>query len=256
MKNKEYWKKRIVEDTQNRFDTHNDIMQEELKKIYKNMSDKMAKEVDDIYFKLLEDSITRTDIWTYKHYRDLSKRLAVLAAKVGLKEEELLNVQLEIALKEIYKETPLPKPISFTTIDEVTVKRLIATKWTDKHFSERVWSNKAKMIERLRKGITESIVLGKSKDAAVKDIMDKCKVGFNDADRLIRTELMTALNEGKKQRYKDSGYTHMERVACHDERLCELCESRDGEILPIDSEDAYILHPRCRDTFIPVIEWD
>ena len=84
MKNKDYWTQRILEDTEKKFDNHNEVLQEKLKKLYKSVSNKMVKEIDDIYFKLLEDSVTRTDIWTYKHYRDLSKRLSVLADKVCL----------------------------------------------------------------------------------------------------------------------------------------------------------------------------
>lgn len=256
MKNKDYWTQRILEDTEKKFDDHNEVLQEKLKKLYKSVSNKMVKEIDDIYFKLLEDSVTRTDIWTYKHYRDLSKRLSVLAAKVGLEEEKILNVQLEIALKEIYKETPLPTPDRYTLLDEVTIKRLVASKWTDKHFSERIWTNKGLMLERLKKGLTESIVMGKSKDKAVTDIMDKCNSSFNDADRLVRTELMHTLNQGKIERYRGAGYTDVEIIVCEDERTCDSCEVMQGAIRNLDSDELPPFHPRCRCTFIPVIKWE
>lgn len=251
--NRSYWIKRQTEAAQKRYETSSEEMMNELKKIYESMSKTMSKEVDEIYFKLLEDEITRTDIWTYKHYRDLSDRMAILAAKVGVEEERILNTQLEIALKEIYKETPIPGA-SFSLINETVIKQLIVTPWNDKHYSQRIWDNKAKMLERLKKGLTESIVLGKSKDKAVKDIMEKCSVSFNDADRLVRTELMHVINTGQRQRYKDNGYKQIEVIAYEDDRTCEQCSSLDGKIFDID-DDPLPVHTRCRCTTIPVIEW-
>ena len=209
MRNKAYWTKRISEVAQKQFDMTYAEMEKELKAIYEEMSKKMAKEVDDIYFKLLEDEIKRTDIWTYKHYRDLSKRMSVLAAKVGAKEEKILNKQLEIALREVYKDTQLPGA-SFSLINETLIKRLISTPWSEKHFSQAVWDNKQKMLDTLKKGLTESIVLGTSKDKAVEEVMKKCKVGFNTADRLVRTELMAVINQSQLEKFKDNGYTHVQ----------------------------------------------
>lgn len=254
LKHKEYWSKRITETAQKQFDMTNNEMQVVLRKIYEDMAERMAKEVDEIYFRLLEDEITRTDIWTYKHYRDLSKRMSVLAAKVGAKEQEILNKQLEIALREVYKGTPLPGA-SFSLINETLIQQLIATPWSEKHFSQAIWDNKAKMIERLKKGLTESIVLGKSKDKAVADIMKQCKVGFSDADRLVRTELMHTINQGQIQRYKDNGYKQLEIYVMEDERLCEHCEPMNGKIVPIDSDEVPPFHSRCRCGTIPVIDW-
>lgn len=263
MKHKEYWTKRINDVAQKQFDMTNDEMQKELKAIYESMANNMAKEVDDIYFRLLEDEITRTDIWTYKHYRDLSKRMSILAAKVGAKEQEILNKQLEIALREVYKGTPLPGA-SFSLINETLIRQLIATPWSEKHFSQAIWDNKAKMLEILKSGLTESIVLGKSKDETVKKLRDLIistnkdrgyKGAFADADRLVRTELMHMINEGQRQRYKENGYKQLEIYVMEDERLCEHCEPMNGKIVPIDSDEVPPFHSRCRCGTIPVVEW-
>ena len=263
LNHKEYWTKRINDVAQKQFDMTNDEMQKELKAIYESMANKMAKEVDDIYFRLLEDEITRTDIWTYKHYRDLSKRMSILAAKVGAKEQEILNKQLEIALREVYKGTPLPGA-SFSLINETLIQQLIATPWSEKHFSQAVWDNKAKMLEILKNGLTESIALGKSKDDTVKKLRDLIistnkdkgyKGAFADADRLVRTELMHMINEGQRQRYKDNGYKQLEIYVIEDERLCERCEPMNGKIVPIDSDEIPPVHSRCRCGTIPVVDW-
>lgn len=228
------------------------------------MQDCMTQQVETIWFKLLEDEITRTDIWTYKHYRDLSKRMAVMAAKVGAREERILNTQLEIALKEIYKGTPLPPGTTFSLINETVVKQLIATPWSEKHFSQAIWDNKAKMLQILKDGLTKSIVLGESKDKTVvklrdlilKEKSDKTLHGaFADADRLVRTELQHTVIQGQIQRYKDNGYKELEIVTADDERTCEKCSALDGKIVPIDSDMVSPFHSRCRCDMIPVIDW-
>lgn len=260
---KQYWQKRIIETAHNRYDMSVDEMLKQTKRIYEDMQDWMAEEIDRIYFKLLEDDITRTDIWTYKHYRDLSKRIALNVARIGAKEEEILNVQLELALKEIYKETPIPGT-SFSLINETVVRQLIATPWSEKHFSQAVWDNKAKMLEILKGGLTKSIVLGESKDKTVARIRDLIlstnkdkgfKGAFADADRLVRTELQHTVVQGQIQRYQDNEYKQLEIVVADDERLCEKCAALDGKIVPIDSDEVPPFHSRCRCDVIPVIDW-
>lgn len=263
MNHKQYWTQRITETTHNLFDMSYDAIQSELKKIYEEMQDYMAEQVEAIWFKLLEDEITRTDIWTYKHYRDLSKRMAVMAAKVGAREERILNTQLEIALKEIYKGTPLPGT-TFSLINETVVKQLIATPWSEKHFSQAIWDNKAKMLQILKDGLTKSIVLGESKDKTVVKLRDLIlkekpdkglKGAFADADRLVRTELQHTIIQGQIQRYRHNGYKELEIVVCEDERLCEHCSMLSGKIVPIDSDEVPPFHSRCRCDAIPVIDW-
>ena len=163
-----------------------------------------------MYYKLLDEELSRAEIWTYKHYKDLLNSINMKMVKLGLKEINILNYNLEEALREIYVETPLPQhtPIkpSFTVLDDVAVQQIIARSWSEKHFISTVWDNKNKLSGILKKGITDTIVLGKSKDDLVKTVRNKMQVGFNEADRVVRTELMHTINSGVVQRYKDSGY--------------------------------------------------
>lgn len=251
--NRAYWTKRQSEAAQYQYEKSSKQMMDELKKIYDDMSSTMAREVDRIYFKLLEDDIRRTDIWTYKHYRDLSDRMAILAANVGVEEDRILNTELELALKEIYNATPV-QGASFSLLNETMVKQIIARPWSEKHFSQAVWDNKAKMLDILKRGITESIVLGKSKDKLVAEIMARCGKGFKDADRLVRTELMHTINEGQRHRYKDNGFAKLEILVAEDERTCEYCEPMNGKIIDIDSDEIPPFHARCRCTTVPYIE--
>lgn len=258
MKNKYYWKKRIDETAQRRFDITYDQMEKETRKIYTKITKEIMTEVEGLYYKLLDEDLTRTEIWTYKHYKDLSNSINAKLVELGLEEIDILNYNLEEALREIYTETPLPQitPVkaSFSVLNDIQVQQIIARPWSKKHFTSTVWDNKDKLIKILKKGITDSIVLGKSKDKLVATVMEKMQVGFNAADRVVRTELMHTINAGQIQRYKDAGYTELEIIITHDERLCSKCMEHDGDIVDIDSTNVPPFHARCRCTISPVLK--
>lgn len=252
-KNDDYWKKRIDQTAQRQFDLSNEKMQKEIEKIYDAASKKIQKEVEDLYYKMLDEQLSRSEIWTYARYKQLVESINFELAKVGMKEVDILNYNLEEALRSIYKDTPLPN-VNFGLIDEVAVKQIVSRAWSSKHFVSTIWDNKNKLSSILKKGITDTIVLGKSKDKLVETVMKKMQVGFNDADRVVRTELMHTINSGLTQRYKDSGYKELEILVAEDERTCEMCGGKSGEIVNIDSYDIPPFHPRCRCTVIPLIE--
>ena len=257
-RNKDYWKKRIDEIAQRRFDLTYEVMQSETRKLYDRMTREIVKEVEGMYYKLLDEELSRTELWTYKHYKDLLSSINMKMVKLGLKEINILNYNLEEALREIYKEIPLPQhtPIkpSFAVLDHVTVQQIIARSWSEKHFTSTEWDNKKELIRILKKGIEDCIVKGQSKDKLVKIVMEKMQVGFNRADMVVRTELMHTINAGAVQRYKDSGYKELEILVAEDERTCDSCGGKAGKIVSIDSYDIPPFHPRCRCTCIPVIK--
>lgn len=257
MKNKlsTYWRNRCIEETQKQFDVSYEELNEQLRKVYKYSSNKIKREIEDLYFKLLEDDLRATDIWTYKHYRDLEKSLTTQIVALGDKEIKIYNKGLEKALKDVYKGTSVPNNREFGIINDYAVRQMLYTTWSKKHYSSAIWDNKELMLSRLKKGITESVVLGKSKDKAIIDIMTECNKSFSDSDRLVRTELMHTLNQGKSQKYKDSGLKLIEFVCVEDERLCSSCMEHDGEYVELEGADLPPWHPRCRCTFVPVVDW-
>ena len=58
-----------------------------------------------------------------------------------------------------------------------------------KHWSDRVWNNMAKLQNMVENGLIECVVTGRSKSELVKDLKAEFGVGFNQADRIVRTEL-------------------------------------------------------------------
>lgn len=255
---REYFRKRIDEVAQNRFNITYEMMETEMRRIYDKAEREIAAEVEGMYLKLLEDGVNRTDVWSYKHYRELSNSLNKKMAKLGLDEINVVNNSLEKALRKIYNETPLPKntPIKheFSIIYDIQIKQIIARPWSEKHFSSTIWDNKDELLKILKKGIADSIVRGESKDKLVAAVMDKMNTGFNMADRVVRTELMATINLAQVEKYKDNGYKKLEIITTDDCRRCEYCSSRDGDIVDINSTDIPPWHPNDRCTVMPVLD--
>ena len=143
----------------------------------------------------------------------------------------------------------------WSMINERVAEQIIYSNLAGATFSDRIWNNKFKLKELLEKSVVDTVISGKSKDTAVKEIRQRFGVGFNDADRIVRTETQRVINEGQRQTYKDRGYTQVNWLVADDERLCSECMAI-GQNSPygIDEVPA-IAHPNCRCTIIPVVEY-
>lgn len=256
MNNQQYWANRLNEIAQHRFDLTNEIMQKELKAMYDEVASKIQSKVEELYFKMLEEgNLKRSEIWTYKHYRDLEKQLNAEMVKLGNKEVKLLNGNLEWVLEEIYKDTGIiPYADKFAVLSKSMVKAIVNRPWAAQHFRSTIWKNKELLAQQLKKGITECIITGKNKDKLVEAVMKKMNTGFSNADRVVRTELMHTINQGQVQRYKDTGYTKLVWNTAFDSRTCDDCAHLDGKVVDVDSVDIPPVHARCRCTICPLLE--
>jgi len=75
------------------------------------------------------------------------------------------------------------------------------------------------------------------------------------ADMIARTETIRAYNEAARNTYKKAGVKKYIWVAAYGERTCPECADRDGNIYDMDDSPPP-LHPNCRCSISPVIEWD
>lgn len=262
MNNAEYWKKRLQANEDKIFKKTSAQMEKELIKKYKEINKIIEKEIDNLYIRLLaQGELSINNLYSYGKYFDMQNKIKEILIKLGAEEKNII----QMGLLDAYKQTYLTSnkiigavDTSFSIINESTMKQIINTAWAKKHFSESIWDNKQTLIKLLDREITSVIGTGKSKDIAVKNVMDITGRGFRDADRVIRTELNHITNEAQKESYKSNGYTHYEYLAELDDRTSEECEELDGQIFSF--ADAVVgvnfppMHCNCRSTIIPVIE--
>jgi SPP1 gp7 family putative phage head morphogenesis protein len=70
------------------------------------------------------------------------------------------------------------------------------------------------------------------------------------AETIARTEMMSSLEDAREQHYQEAGITQGIWVATGDERVCDWCAARTGNIYEI-ADVVIPAHPRCRCTLMP-----
>jgi hypothetical protein len=81
--------------------------------------------------------------------------------------------------------------ISNSYIPQGRAEEVLKSVWCadGKHWSDRVWKNKEMLQEAIEKGLMDCVVRGVPRAEFAKTLSDAFNVGFNMADRLVRTEL-------------------------------------------------------------------
>ena len=74
-------------------------------------------------------------------------------------------------------------------IDERKLSKIIAKPWAadGKNFSDRIWQQKAQLVDELHTQLTRNCLLGKAPDDAIKTISNKFGVSKSQAGRLVMT---------------------------------------------------------------------
>lgn len=145
-------------------------------------------------------------------------------------------------------------------IDERTVEKLISKPWaTDgKNFSDRIWSNKAALIDEVQKQLTRTIMLGKEPDDAIKAIAAKMKTSQGQAGRLVMTESAYFASQSQKDAFNALDVEKFEIVATLDSHTSEICRELDGHVEDMKNYEPGVtappFHPWCRTTTVPYFE--
>jgi SPP1 gp7 family putative phage head morphogenesis protein len=145
-------------------------------------------------------------------------------------------------------------------VDDRTVEKLISKPWaTDaKNFSERIWSNKASLINEVQTQLTRTIMLGKSPDDAIKAIAAKMKTSQGQAGRLVMTESAYFSSQSQKDAFNALDVERFEIVATLDSHTSEICRELDGHVEEMKNYEPGVtappFHPWCRTTTVPYFD--
>ena len=124
-----------------------------------------------------------------------------------------------------------------------------------RNFSERIWSNKAGMINELHKQLTQNLMLGRDPGKSVDLIMQKFGVARYQAARLVYTESAYIEAVAQENAYKALGIKQYEIIATLDDRTSDICRELDGTIFNMTDynpgETAPPFHPWCRSVTAP-----
>lgn len=216
--------------------------------------------------------------YTKEYLRELSakayiSRLEELQAQMRWQVENLYRTQqLKIfdTLKQGYEDTYLRATFdmqqgigfaySFNTLDDNKVRLAVTQKWQGSNFSDRIWADKARLIDTLNTAIPQGVALGQNPRKVAQTIAKSMNTRYSNAERLARTEMNNICNQATKQMYEETPEIteKYKFVATLDARTSDLCSSTDNKVFDVKEAEVGInyppMHPNCRSTTVPYFE--
>lgn len=142
-------------------------------------------------------------------------------------------------------------------LDTRRIDKIITQPWASDgaNFSDRIWSNKEKLIGTLHTELTQSIIRGENPSKAVDRLAKTMHVSKNQANRLVMTESAAISSSAQKDCLHELGVEKYEILATLDSRTSDICQDMDGQVF--DRKDYQVgltappFHPYCRSTTVP-----
>ena len=141
------------------------------------------------------------------------------------------------------------------------IKTVLDKPWSGANFSQRLWSNTDKLAETVKQEIVNGMIQGINLKTMTKRVSERFETAKkNDVERLLRTEVNYVLNQATLDGYKEAGIEKYEFSATLDNRTSQICSELHGNIFEIKNIAVGLnyppMHPRCRSTTIPIINYD
>nr|DAL02153.1 MAG TPA: minor capsid protein [Caudoviricetes sp.] len=145
-------------------------------------------------------------------------------------------------------------------IDSRTIDTLIKKPWAQdgKNFSDRIWTNKDKLVNNLHTELTQSIIRGADLKQAIDNLAKTMEVSKAQARRLIMTESAAISAAAQKDCFKDLAVERYEILATLDSHTSDICQEMNGKVFEMKDYEvgttAPPFHPNCRSTTIPYFD--
>lgn len=149
---------------------------------------------------------------------------------------------------------------SFSRLDKDTINKVLETPWASdgRDFSNRLWSDKNKLINNLRTELTIGLIRGDRQEKIVRSFAERMHASLTNAGRLIATESAYFASVGSLDSLKELGVEEYEYLATLDMRTSPMCREMDGKVFKIEDFKPGItappLHCWCRSTTVPKMD--
>lgn len=145
-------------------------------------------------------------------------------------------------------------------LDDTTVSRVLSKPWAadGTNFSEKLWTNKKKLINTLDTELSRMVLLGDTPDRAVKTIKEAMNSSLFQAKRLVFTEQAYFATEAQKKAFNSLDVERFEVVSSADRKVCPVCAAKDKQNFPMIEFHIGItappFHPLCRCVTAPFFD--
>lgn len=151
---------------------------------------------------------------------------------------------------------------SVAKLDKNLVKRILSKPWAPDGtgFSDRIWTNKTKLVNTLNNEITRLCLTGEKPDTVINNIANTMNTSLYNAQRLVYTEQAYFTTRAECDSYDELGVDEYEVIATLDNVTCDDCGAFDGQHYPVKDLTVGInappFHPNCRCTTAPYFDDD
>lgn len=191
--------------------------------------------------------------------KSMKAKLKAMGLKLGKSEvEQVTTLLAEIFSATYYKnsfimESGLKGNIKFNMLKKEFIDSAINAKYKGEFFSDRIWANKASMIDHLQNSLIDAHNGKMTIDKIGREIRDRFNVTAYESQRLVRTENARVQEQAIYDIAKDSGVSEQMFSSTLDEKTSEFCQEHDGKVYGVDSDKPDIpIHPNCRSTWINI----
>lgn len=145
-------------------------------------------------------------------------------------------------------------------LDDTTVRNVLSKPWAadGTNFSDKLWSNKKKLINTLDQELSRMVLLGDTPDKAVKAIKEAMNSSLFQAKRLVFTEQAYFATEAQKKAFNSLDVERFEVVSSADRKVCPVCAAKDKKNYPMIEFHIGItappFHPLCRCVTAPFFD--
>lgn len=149
---------------------------------------------------------------------------------------------------------------NFATLDDKTISKVINKPWAadGKNFSERIWSNRQRLVNELNTELTRNIILGQDSQKAIDAIAKKMNTSKNVTGRLVMTEEAFFSSAAQKDCFNELDVEQYEIVATLDSHTSDICRGMDGQHFKMSEWQVGItappFHVWCRSTTVPFFD--
>lgn len=145
-------------------------------------------------------------------------------------------------------------------LDDKRIDAVIKRPWAQDgaSFSDRIWTNRQKLVNSLHTELTQNIIRGESPQKAIDSLARTMDVSRAQAGRLIMTESAAIASAAQKDTLKELGMEQYEILATLDGKTSEICREMDGKVFDMKDYEVGVtappFHPNCRSTTVPYFD--
>lgn len=239
---------------------------DEFKLWKKDLHEYMAEYKDLIKTKPLEAQKLWLEIETLSarsrmsHLDTLRVQIDKELIKVSAGVDEKITHELTSVYRDTYTDVVKDLGIS-KVVDKEKIKAVLDRPWSGANYSQRLWGNTEKLSQVLKQEVVNGMIQGINLNTMTKRLTARFDTAKkNDVERLLRTEVNYTLNQATLDGYKDAGVNKYEFNATLDSRTSQICASLHGEKFDVSAIAVGInyppMHPRCRSTTIPIVDYE